>query len=156
MCVCRGECQSRRLIELGNSVNPIRVHLGPMPAMLQTIIGDLLGREPDIVIAGISTQGGDCLRAARGEQAEIIVAQDRFHDGSTCLDLVLAKQPLGVLAVSTDGQSAAGVSLARQPINLGTGNPSVLADAIRRMAAALSEASDASGANGFSATSTGT
>jgi hypothetical protein len=118
-------------------VNPIRVHLGPMPPMLRMIVGDLLGREPDIVIAGSSARDGDCLREARDEQAEIVIAQDVQHGGSTCLDLILAEPPLGVLAVAPDGHSAAGVTLARQPITLETGSPSILADAIRTMAAEL-------------------
>ena len=118
-------------------MTPIRVHLGPMPEMLRTIIGDLLGREADIVIAGNSTRSEHCLRAARRQNAVIIVAQDDPNAGSDCLDLILAEPPLGVLAVSADGQSAAGVSLARAPITLNTGSRSIFADTIRRMAAQL-------------------
>jgi DNA-binding NarL/FixJ family response regulator len=108
-----------------------------MPEMLRSIIGDLLGREPDITIVGHSMQQDDCLRAARKEQAAIIVAQDAVKNGSSCLDLILAESPLAVLAVSTDGHRASGVSLVRRPINLDTESPSVLADAIRRVAAEL-------------------
>lgn len=105
------------------------------------IVSDLLEREPDILIAGKSARDGDCLREARDERAEIVIAQDLQHGGSTCLDLILAEPPLGVLAVSPDGHSAAGVSLARQPITLETGSPSILADSIRHMAEKLKEAS---------------
>ncbi len=131
-------------------MNPIRVHLGPMPQMLRTIIGDLLSREPDIVIAGTSAHHRDCLREARDGHAEIVVAQDVPNEGSTCLDLILAEPPLGVLAVSPNGHSAAGVSLARQPISFNKGTPSILADAIRRMAAELSAPSVALGTDGLS------
>jgi hypothetical protein len=136
----RSACQPPILADhsAGNFMSPIRVHLGPMPEMLRTIIHDLLRQEPDIVIAGTSARPGECLRTARDERADIVVTQDATNNGSACLDLVLAKPPLGVLAVSTDGKSAAGVSLARHPINLESGSPSMLADAIRRMAAELS------------------
>lgn len=136
-------------------MNPIRVHLGPMPEMLRAIIGDLLSIEPDIVIAGTSAHHRDCLKEARDGQAEILVAQDVPHDGSTCLDLILAGPPLGVLAVSPGGQSAAGVSLTRQPITLDKGSPSILADAIRRMAADLSAAPVVPGATRVSPIVTG-
>ena len=128
-------------LELGSGVDLIRVHLGPMPEMLRMIIGDLLSRETDIVIAGQSTRHADCLRDARGGRAEIVIAQDLRHDGANCLDLILAEPPLGILAVAIDGQSAAGVSLTRKAIALRTGSPSILAQAIRRMAAELHPAS---------------
>ncbi len=118
-------------------MNPIRIHFGPMPEMLRTIISDLLGPERDIEIVGNSSQHDDCLRAAREEKATIIIAQDSAHDGANCLNLILAEPPLGVLAVSRDGQSAAGVSLVRRPITLDSGTPSILANAIRRLAAEL-------------------
>jgi chemotaxis response regulator CheB len=121
-------------------VNPIRVYFGPMPEMLRTIISDLLSHEADIAIVGRSTARDECLRAARKERAAVIIVQNPEDEQSTCLDLVLAEPPLGVLAVSIDGQSAAGVSLVRRPINLDSGGPSMLADAIRRMAAELSAA----------------
>jgi DNA-binding NarL/FixJ family response regulator len=111
-----------------------------MPEMLRAIISDLLSCEADISIVGRSNAGDECLRAAREARAAVIIVQDPGDEQSTCLDLVLAEPPLGVLAVSIDGQSAAGVSLVRRPINLDSGGPSILADAIRRMAAELSAA----------------
>jgi hypothetical protein len=56
-----------------------------------------------------------------------------------CLDLILAEPPLGILALSTDGRSASRVSLARRPVTLDP-NPSVLAEAIRRVASDLGNA----------------
>ncbi len=120
------------------------------------IIGDLLIRETDIVIAGQSTRHSDCLHDARREQAEIVIAQDLKHDGTNCLDLILADPPLGILAVATDGQSAAGVSLTREPVALRTGSPSILADAIRRMAAELHRAPIAGSARAVSGASSET
>ena len=121
-------------------MNPIRVYFGPMPEMLRTIISDLLSDEADIAIVGKSTAQDECLRAAREVRATIVIVQDTENEQSTCLDLVLAEPPLGVLAVSMDGQSAAGVNLVRRPITLDSGSPSILADAIRRIAAELSAA----------------
>jgi DNA-binding NarL/FixJ family response regulator len=121
-------------------VGPIRVHFGPMPEMLRSIISDLLSHEPDIAIVGHSSQQDECLNAARKEHAAIIVAQDAEDAGSTCLDLILAEAPLAVLALSADGHSAARVSLVRRPITLDSESPSVLANAIRRVAAELAAA----------------
>jgi hypothetical protein len=123
-----------------------------MPALLRTIIGDLLVRETDIVITGKSVRHEDCLREARNEHAEIVITQDLQQGGSTCLDLILAEPPLGVLAVAPDGHSAAGVSFARESITLDRGSPAILADAIRRMAAELSARSVERPEHGISAT----
>jgi hypothetical protein len=118
-------------------MDPIRVHFGPMPEMLRTIIRDLLEGESDILIVGRSAQPDDCLREARAGHAAVIVAQESAHDGGNCLDLILADPPLGILEVSRDGRSAAGMSLVREPILLDAGKPSGLVGAIRRLAAQL-------------------
>jgi chemotaxis response regulator CheB len=122
-------------------MNPIRVHLGPMPEMMRTIMSDLLRQEPDMVIAGESTQYEDPLPNAREQQADVLVTQDGAQQGDgSCLDLVLAEPPLGIFAVSADGHSAAGVTLVRRPIPVESGGRSMLAEAIRRMAAELDAA----------------
>lgn len=121
---------------------PIRVHFGPMPPMLRAIVSDMLEPEPDIQVVGRSTDQEDCLGAARSERAAIIVTQDKEQRGSTCLDLILADPPLGVVAVSSDGHRAAGVSLVRRPIAFDSESPAVLADAIRRIAAELGAAAN--------------
>jgi chemotaxis response regulator CheB len=120
-----------------------------MTELFRTILGDLLGGEPDIVVVGSSAPGGDCLRDARCTNADVILAQDSVRAGGSCLDLVLADQPLGVLAVSIDGHSASGVSLRRRPIVLDSDSPSILAGAIRRMARELDPPSAAAGPSGL-------
>src|SRR5688572_22809794 len=40
-----------------SGVNSIRIHLGPMPKMLRTIVGDLLDREKDLLVVGRSERG---------------------------------------------------------------------------------------------------
>ena len=100
-----------------------------------------------MLIVGKSASSGDCIREAREEQAHILVARDGLEEEGSCLDLLLARSPLGVLVVSPDGHSASGVSLARQPMALGSGAP-VLAGAIRKLAAELGAVSAAHGAEG--------
>jgi DNA-binding NarL/FixJ family response regulator len=126
-------------------MDPIRVHFGPMPEMLRTIIRDLLEDEPGIQVVGRSGRPDDCLREARAARAAVIVSQESAHDGSNCLDLILAEPPLAILEVSRDGRSAAGMSLVREPILLDAGRPSGLAGAIRRLAAQLGAAAAMSG-----------
>lgn len=116
---------------------PIRVHVGPMPEMLRAITADLLGLEPDIVIAGTSTDREDCLRAARRDKAEIILAQDHDDHSGSCLDLMLAEPALGLLAVSVDGESATRVTLSRQSLALDPASRTNLTDAIRSLAGEL-------------------
>lgn len=130
-------------------MNPIRVHLGPMPEMLRTIMGDLLSQEPDMIIAGESGRHEDPLPNAREQRADVLITQDgaRHGDGS-CLDLVLAEPPLGIFAVSADGHSAAGVTLVRRRIAVESAGRSTLAEAIRHMAAELGAAPDESKADG--------
>jgi len=119
------------------ALDPIRIHLGPMPGMLGNILSDLLGSEPDIMIVGRSTNRNDCLADARAAAASVIVTREAVGDGSDCLGLILAEPPLGLLEVSHDGQSAAGMSLVREPVQLNDGGPSGLSEAIRRIAAQL-------------------
>ncbi len=124
-------------------MNPIRVHLGPMPEMLRTIMSDLLSQEPDMVIAGESGRHEDSLPNAREQHADILVTQDNLRQSDTsCLALVLADPPLGIFAVSADGHSAAGVTLVRRRISVESQGRSMLAAAIRRMAAELDTVPD--------------
>jgi len=116
---------------------PIRVHLGPMPEMLRTIMGDLLSQAPDIVVAGESARSEDSLCQAREERADVVVTQDPTQAGASCLDLVLADSPMGIFAVSADGRNASGVTLRRRRISVESGGHSILVEAIRQMGAEL-------------------
>jgi DNA-binding NarL/FixJ family response regulator len=114
-----------------------------MPEMLRTIMSDLLSQEPDMVIAGGSGRPEDSLPNAREQHADVLVTQDGAQDGDGgCLGLVLAGPPLGIFAVSADGHSAAGVTLVRHRIPVESQGRSMLAAAIRRMAAELGTAPD--------------
>ena len=118
----------------GSGVNPIRIHLGPMPEMLRTIIGDLLRQETDLVVVGQSGEGQDTLRSAQDERADVLIAHNQPHPDSRCLDTILAATPISILAISGDGRTADAVNLLRRPVALNGGGQSGLADAIRQIA----------------------
>jgi hypothetical protein len=69
-------------------VTPIRVHFGPMPQMLRTIISDLLCNERDIEIVGNSYERDSCLKEVRRSNAAVIIAQDSEDEAVGCLDLI--------------------------------------------------------------------
>ena len=113
-----------------------------MPEMLQTIIADLLSQESDIVVVSRSDDGNDALQHARDARADVLITQDRANGVTSCLDAILWHEPLGIVALSADGQSAAAVSLVRQPISLNGGERSALAAEIRTMAVGLRAGSE--------------
>jgi DNA-binding NarL/FixJ family response regulator len=105
-----------------------------MPEMLRTIIGDLLGRERDLLVVGDSAKGDDALRRARADRADVLITHDRESEGNLCLDQVLSASPISILAISDDGRTADAVCLARQPVALNGGSQSRLAEAVREIA----------------------
>lgn len=115
-------------------VNPIRIHLGPMPEMLRTIVGDLLGRETDLLLVGHSERGQDTLQLAQDDQADVLITQDRSRNDSLCLDRILSAVPMSILTISDDGHTADAVGLVRRPIVLNGGDRSGLAEVIREIA----------------------
>ena len=115
-------------------MNPIRIHLGPMPQMLRAIIGDLLGGETDLLVVGRSEQGQDMLRMATEEEADVLITHDRARKDNLCLNRISAAAPLAILAISDDGQTANAVGLSRWPVALNGGGASGLAEAVREIA----------------------
>ena len=105
-----------------------------MPEMLRTIIGDLLGRERDLLVVGASGKGDDALGQARTNEADVLITHDRGSGGSLCLDQILSASPISILAISDDGRTAEAVSLARRPVALNGSSTSRLADAVREIA----------------------
>jgi chemotaxis response regulator CheB len=120
-------------------VSPIRIHLGSMPEMLRAIITDLLHQDPDIVVVGRSRQGDDELECAREEWADVLITQDRRHDGNVLLDTLLKAPPICIFAISDDGRTADAVNLVRRPIALNDTLPSAFANAVRQIAGNLKE-----------------
>ena len=118
-------------------MSPIRIHLGPMPEMLRTIITDLLHQEPDLVIVGRSGPGQDPLRSACDDHANVLITQDRSDAPAGCLDTILSAAPLGIFALSADGQNASSVRLVRQPVAPDSLKQADFADAIRSTAEQL-------------------
>lgn len=125
-------------------VEPIRVHLGPMPEMLSTIIGDLLRKEPDIVVIGRSGDDQNALHSALDEHADVLIVQDRPKGAGNCLETILSGTPLGIFALSADGRNAAAVNLVRHEFELESDRPSALASAVRTMAEDLNAVRTAS------------
>lgn len=113
-------------------MNPIRIHLGPMPGMLCTIIDDLLARESDIVVVGRSSEREDALARARELQADVVITEDT-NQGGTCLGSILTGPPLSIFALAPDGLRAAAIDLSRRQIRL-DGEAATLANAIRQLA----------------------
>lgn len=112
-------------------MNPIRIHLGPMPGMLSTIIDDLLSRETDLVVVGRSSEREDALARAREQRADVVITEDS-DQGSTCLNAILSGPPLSIFALAPDGLGAAAIDLSRRKIRL-DGEAENLADAIRQL-----------------------
>lgn len=102
--------------------------------MLARIVDDLLLGEPDMVVVGRSPNGGDPLREARDNRADMLITQDEFGGASTCLDAVLASPPLNILAISRDGLSGSRISFSRRPVDLGGEGGTTLPEAIRGLA----------------------
>jgi hypothetical protein len=114
-------------------MNPIRIHLGPMPEMLRSIVTDLLGAESDMLIVGRSEAGQGALHDARRGFANVLITQDGEEGDSGCLEAVLSPGPLAVLAVSADGHHAAAVNLVRRSIPLDCESGPALAAAVRSL-----------------------
>lgn len=117
-----------------SGVNSIRIHLGPMPKMLRTIVGDLLDCEKDLLVVGQSERGQDTLQMVQDERADVLITQDRARNDNLCLDRILTAAPLAILAISDDGRTADAVGLVRRPVILNGGDRSGLAEAIREIA----------------------
>jgi chemotaxis response regulator CheB len=116
-------------------MSPIRVHLGPMPEMLRTIMSDLISEAPDIVIVGQSSRHEEALPEARGDGSQVLIVAESGTPAGSCLELVLAESPIGIFALSADGRSAAGVTLRRRHVQVELDGRSTIVDAIRQMAA---------------------
>lgn len=115
-------------------MSPIRIHLGPMPEMLRTIISDLLREEPDFLVVGPVAAGRDPLRSARDHHADVLITQDNATAPATCLDTIMAAAPIGIFALSEDGQNASSVRLERQTVALKSLKRAEFANAIRTAA----------------------
>ena len=66
-------------------MNQIRVHLGPMPRMLRSVINDLLASEPDVAIVGNSQDGRPSFVAASAERADVLVTSQPSRESDATL-----------------------------------------------------------------------
>jgi len=104
-----------------------------MPELLRVIMGDMLDGIPGLVIAGRSAPNEDSLRKARDDDADLLIMQEQAQSGVTCLDLVMARSPLAIFALSQDGRSAASVILRRRGIEVESGGRSTIVEAIQEL-----------------------
>jgi hypothetical protein len=107
----------------------IRIHVAAMPAMLRTILHDLLAAESDFLLVGHSTAGENPILGARRARADVLLAHDDGDDSDNWLEATFAERPLTILSIKPDG-SAAVVLLTGQTMTLGSGSRS-LSKAIR-------------------------
>ncbi len=112
-------------------MNPIRVHLGPMPEMLRAIIGDLLAAEPDVEIVGIGDHENPSLAAARANGANILLSTLPSDTNDPSLAAVVEAQPLTVLALTPDGKACMAITLNRRELPFGGDSMAGLLKAIR-------------------------
>jgi len=119
-------------------MSPVRIHLGPMPEMLRTIVTDLLRGEDDMTIVGSSNDGAGALFDARNAGADVFITEQSAGEGHGCLQAILAPRPLAIFALSSDGTTAAAVSLVAQSTPLGLDSGQALATAVRDLARRLS------------------
>ena len=68
-------------------MNPIRIQLGKMPAMLARIVDDLVASESDMVVVGHASGTENPLHLARENGADMLITQDG-QGGSPCLDVI--------------------------------------------------------------------
>jgi hypothetical protein len=118
-------------------MKPIRIHLGPMPHMLRTIITDLLWAEADMIVVGQSQADQDALRSVRDQGAEVLITHEPAAQGESCLATILASPRLGIVDLSADGRHVAGVTIVPQQLTLGQEGECGLANVIRQMASHL-------------------
>ena len=124
-----------------------------MPAMLRTIVGDLLRQEPDMLLVAHPGGGQDAIRTAREQSADILITQDGADDPGDCLETILRGDGLAICALSADGRSASAINLARRPIAFDD-DRFVLADAVRRIVEGLR--ADGAGTDPFGRNGSGT
>ena len=92
-------------------MDPVRVHLGPMPPLWRAMIEELIGGEEDIVVVGSSDPGTPALVAARIGKAEILLPGEPGASSDRSLSAVVNSEPLVILSVKEGGESCVVISL---------------------------------------------
>jgi hypothetical protein len=103
-----------------------------MPAMLRSIIEDLLAREADLVVAGRTMAGEDPIVRAREEQADMLITSEPAATGDSCLDAILSGPPLSIMTIARGGREGRAFSLASRPIRFDQDDQSSFANAVRQ------------------------
>jgi hypothetical protein len=86
-------------------VQQVRVHLAPMPPLLQSIVRDLIGADATVELVGTGDPG-DILGAARAAQADFLVIHERSAGKDACLRSLLDRRPFSIIAIDDEGATA--------------------------------------------------
>lgn len=103
-----------------------------MPRLLSAMITDLVDAQPDMVVVGRCSEGDEALSSARENGADMLIAEETSAAG-TCLEALLAGEPLEIFAIASSGLTADAVSVTRRPMTL-QAEPSALTAALRSIA----------------------
>lgn len=114
-------------------MNSIRIHLGPLPPMLRTMINDLLEEEPDMTVVGNSYAGEDSLVAASADKADMLISQEQTSLGDSCLSAIVTQNPSAILAISPHGNGGTCINLVHRTISLDRAGTSALANTVREI-----------------------
>lgn len=98
-------------------MQPMRVQLGAMPAMLADLVVQLLGVRSRVEIAGRADPGEDALERARAAGADLLVVLDN-PESPDGIGAVLAQPKLSILALSSSGDHGELVRLRREDVAL--------------------------------------
>jgi chemotaxis response regulator CheB len=114
-------------------MNSIRIHLGPLPPMLRTMINDLLEEEPDMTVVGNSYAGEDSLVAASADKADMVISQEQTSLSDTCLSAIITQNPAAILAISPNGNGGTSVNFVHKTVSLDGAGTSALANTVREI-----------------------
>jgi hypothetical protein len=112
-------------------MSPIRVHLGPMPDMLRSLITDMLSAARDVEIVGMGDLESPSLAAARAEGANILITSQPCNATDPSLAAVVDAQPLTVLVLRPERKSCVAVTLTHRELPLDGKNIAGLAETLR-------------------------
>lgn len=113
-------------------MSAIRIHLGPMPTMLRSIITDLLSTEQEVEIVGMGDEEGPSLAAARAEGADVLLVSQSSRAADPSLAALLEGRPRTVLMLKPDHQTCVAVTLTRREYPVDGEDLSDLAAVIRK------------------------
>lgn len=111
-------------------MSAIRVLIGDMPAMLQSMVTAMLDAEEDMILIDPKSLGDDSQRAS--DVDVMLIAADRLSP--TRLAGSTAALPIGIIAIADDARTATIIHLAQTHWPLSDNSKDSIGAAIRRAA----------------------